>query len=180
MLLTGIKNKHPAWQHRDNNSNSQLFTLVRIHRGVNKLRVQFSEWPQGGSSDKGCKNCVCVSVRMTYLLKVGVVRGVWGVWNCTGLTTGLKSWPPTCGSVSEKSETALCAATKTHNDTYESLSLWLHNTITPQSRRTWQQVRIKCWVSVSVLVFVVAEDTGEELQKRNGGWEAEQLIVYEA
>lgn len=47
---------------------------------------------------------------VTCPLNVGVVRGVWGVWNWTGLATGLASAPPVCGSVSERRETALCAA----------------------------------------------------------------------
>lgn len=108
------------------------------------------------------------------------------------------SGPPTCGSVSEKRETALCAATETHNCTFlkaAQMSLFTRaslrtcDTITPQHGRTWEQVRpwIKCWLGSSVfvcdvIVFVVAEDTrdGRETQKRNSGWEAEQVIVYEA
>lgn len=56
----------------------------------------------------------------SYPLKVGVVRGVWGVWKWTGLMTGLTSGPPTWGSVSEKRDTALCTVTHIHTSFHPS------------------------------------------------------------
>lgn len=49
-----------------------------------------------------------------YLLKVGVVRGVCGVWKCTGLIAGWLSCSPVLGSDRENSDTALCTTTHTH------------------------------------------------------------------
>lgn len=53
-------------------------------------------------------------VWMSYLLKVGVVRGVCVVWKGTGLMTGLNSLPAVWGSDSENKETALCTVQNKH------------------------------------------------------------------